>query len=158
MERIEAIKSIIKDLTDEILITSAGMISREVFSVNDRPKTFYVQGSMGATLGIGIGIALNKPNEEIVVIAGDGEVLMNVDTLILLKKLQKEDKIKNLCLFILDNNKYQSTGGQPTISNAIDFRCICGCFVVFCSDSKIKVPRINISHVEIKERFMNAIG
>jgi thiamine pyrophosphate-dependent acetolactate synthase large subunit-like protein len=123
----------------------------------DRPKNFYVQGSMGAALGVAMGIALNKPNEEIVAIIGDGEALMNMDNLILLKKLQKEEKIKNITLFILDNNKYQSTGGQKTVSDSIDFRYICDCFTVFCGESKVTVPRIDIPHEQICKRFMNAI-
>lgn len=157
MKRIDAIKNIMNEITDEIVITSAGRISREVFNVKDRPLNFYVMGSMGATLGVGIGVALSKPEKEVVVIAGDGDILMGLDTLVLLKKLQKEDKIKNLTLYILDNNQYQSTGGQKTISDAVDFRLLCDCMVIFCKDSEIDVPRISIEHEELKERFMNAI-
>jgi len=141
----------IKD--DEILLTSCGMISREVYEIKDRPKNFYNQGAMGSTLGIGIGVAINKPDMKVKVIIGDGEALMSMDTMVLLKKLD----LKNLELFILDNNKYDSTGGQSTISDAVDFRLLCYCKVIFCSDSKTKVPRIDIPHVKIKERFMNAI-
>ena len=60
-------------ITDEIVITSAGKISREVYHVKDCSKNFYVQGSMGASLAVGIGIALCKPNQKVIVIAGDGE-------------------------------------------------------------------------------------
>jgi thiamine pyrophosphate-dependent acetolactate synthase large subunit-like protein len=123
----------------------------------DRNKNFYVQGSMGAALPIGIGVALCRPKEKVIVIAGDGEILMGLSTLILLKKLQDKNKIDNLELYILDNNKYQSTGGQKTVSDAIDFRCLCYCKVIFVSDSSKEVPRINIPHYKIKRRFMNAI-
>jgi len=156
MKRLDAIKEIMNQINDEIVITSAGKISREVYFVKDRDKNFYVQGSMGASLGIGIGIALNT-NKKVVVIAGDGEILMSLGSLVLLEKLLKNKKIK-LDLYILDNNQYQSTGGQKTISNVIDFRCICGyCKVIFCGNSEKEVPRIDIPHKEIKRRFMNAI-
>ncbi len=176
MRRINAIRNIMDTITDEIVISSCGKISRELYYVKDRPKNFYVQGSMGSTLPIGIGVSLAKPNKKVVVIIGDGEALMGLDTLVLLKKLQKRHKneyvpfgdlqaanniiIKNrfnLDLYILDNGKYASTGGQKTISNFVDFRLLCDCKVIFCGDSKIKVPRIDITHKEIKERFMNAI-
>jgi phosphonopyruvate decarboxylase len=158
MQRIDAIKNIINTVEDEdIIISSCGRISREVFFVKDRPRNFYVQGSMGATVPIAIGLALSKPELDIIAIVGDGEVLMSLGTLVLLNALQKEKKIKNLLLFILDNNKYQSTGGQKTVSDAVNFKLLCDCNVIFVKDSEVDVPRIKISHVEIKERFMNAI-
>lgn len=157
MRRIDAIREIMAQVNDEIVVSSAGMISREVFYVKDRPLNFYIQGSMGATLGVAIGLALSLPNKKIIAIIGDGEALMNLGSLVLLNKLQKEKKVKNLKLFILDNNQYQSTGGQKTCSDAVEFRLLCTCFVVFVDDSNIKVPRINIPHAEIKRRFVDAI-
>jgi len=157
MKRIDAIKELMNSITDELVVTSAGKISREVFYIKDRPENFYVQGSMGATVGIGIGVAVIKPNKKVVVIAGDGDVLINLDNLVLLNKLQKDGLIKNLTLYILDNNQFQSTGGQKTCSDAVDFRLLCDCFVIFCDDKGIDVPRISISHNKIRERFMNAI-
>jgi len=157
MERIKAIEYIMKNIEDDVVISSCGKISREVFYIKDRPLNFYVQGSMGATVPIAIGLALSRPDKDIVAIVGDGEVLMSLGTLVLLNKLQKEGKIKNLLLFILDNNCYQSTGGQKTVSDAVDFRLLCDCKVIFCEESKKEVPRITISHKEIKERFMRAL-
>jgi len=153
MERNEAIKCIMDSVTDDIVVSSCGMISREVFAVKDRPRNFYVQGSMGATLPIAIGLALSKPNQKVVAIVGDGETLMNLGTLVLMKKLD----LKNLELFILDNNQYETTGGQQTCSDSIDFRTLCYCKVIYCSKSKEKAPRISISHGEIRRRFMEAI-
>jgi sulfopyruvate decarboxylase subunit beta len=183
MIRLQAIESIMKEITNEIVVTSAGKISREVFNTKDRPLNFYNQGAMGATIGIGIGLALSKPNKKVVVIAGDGDVLINLDNLVLLNKLQElyvakgldmampfiregnEQKANNIItenkfnldLYILDNNQYQSTGGQKTCSDAVDFRLLCDCKVIFCKVGDVEVPRISISHEEIKERFMNAI-
>jgi len=153
MKRIEAIENIMDSVTDDIVVTSCGMISREVFAVKDRPRNFYVQGSMGATLPIAIGLALSKPTKNVIAIVGDGETLMNLGTLVLMKKLD----LDNLELFILDNKQYETTGGQPTCSDAIDFRILCYCKVIFCGDSEKKVPRISIPHEEITRRFMRAI-
>jgi thiamine pyrophosphate-dependent acetolactate synthase large subunit-like protein len=156
MRRIDAIKNIMDIVNDEIVVTSCGKISREVFYVKDRPRNFYVQGSMGMSLPLAMGVSLCKPDEKVVVIAGDGEILMELGSLVLLKKLQQEKKV-NLDLYILDNNQYESTGGQHTVSDMVDFRYLCDCFVIFCKASEVDVPRINISHEKIRERFMNAI-
>ena len=128
MERINAIKSIMETITEkDIIVSSCGKISREVFYIKDRPRNFYVMGSMGCALSVGIGVSLAQPNKKVVVIIGDGEALMGLDTLVLLKKLQRRHKnvdipfrdlqsanniiIKNrfnLDLYILDNHKYIS--------------------------------------------------
>lgn len=157
MKRIDAIKNIIDYVNDEgIIVSSCGGISREVFFLKDRPLNFYVMGSMSASLGIGIGVALNT-KRKVIVIVGDGEVLMSLGTLVLLNNLQQRYELENLKLFILDNNCYQSTGTQPTVSHSIDFRLLCDCKVIFCKDSETDVPRITIPHNEIRERFMNAV-
>jgi thiamine pyrophosphate-dependent acetolactate synthase large subunit-like protein len=154
MKRIDAIGKIFSEITDELVVCSCGMISREAYMVNDRSKNFYVMGSMGASLGIGIGLALTRPEMKVIVIAGDGEVLMSLGTLVLMNKL----KLRNLKLFILDNNCYSSTGGQKTCSDAVDFSKIAKCNVIKVESGKGDAPRIDISHEEITKRFYNAIN
>lgn len=155
MKRIEAIRQIMNEVDDELVITSTGMISREACAVRDRPENFYVMGSLGASLGIGIGLALNT-NRKVLVIAGDGDVLISLGTLVLMNKL----KLSNLKLFILDNNCYQATGGQKTCSDAVDFTqiCKCNCKVVKVEATSDKVARIDIPHKEILGRFHNAVN
>lgn len=148
MKRIDAIAGIMGQVKGELVVTSAGMISREVYSVRDRAENFYVEGSMGAALGIGIGIALNT-NKNVHVIAGDGEVLMSLGTLVLMNKL----RLPNLKLTVIDNNCYQTTGGQKTCSDAVNFRDICDCVVVQVEAIASQVPRIDIPHDKIARRF-----
>jgi len=155
MKRIDAIREIMENKVKDgdLVIASSGMISREVYAVKDRPENFYVMGSMGSSLAIGIGLALNT-DRKVVVIAGDGEILMSLGTLVLMNKLG----LANLALFILDNNCYQSTGGQKTCSDAARFHDICDCFVVSVECEGSDVPRIPIPHKEIARRFYNAIN
>lgn len=154
MKRIEAIRKIMHDVIDELVIASCGMISREVYFVRDRPENFYVMGSMGASVGIGIGLALNI-ERRVLVIAGDGEVLMNLGTLVLMNKL----KLPNLSVYVLDNNIYQTTGGQKTCSDAVDFTQFFGCRIFkIDQESNFKAPRVGISHKRIAQRFYNAIN
>jgi len=152
MKRIDAIREIMDEVTDEFVITSTGMISREVFMVKDRERNFYVTGSMGASLGIGIGIAANV-KKDVLVIAGDGDILMSLGTVVLMQKL----KLPNLKLVILDNNSYASTGGQQTCSDGIDLDSLYNCVVYRLSNEKGTAPRITLTHNEIMRRFKNAI-
>jgi len=155
MKRFDAVKGFMDTITTELVVSSAGMISREVYAIRDRRENFYVQGSMGATLGIGIGIALNT-TRDVVVLSGDGDILMGLGTLVLMSKL----KLPNLELVIVDNNSYQTTGGQKTCSDAVDFTSICDHKVKVIKiddNSGSNIGRIDIPHREITGRFRNAV-
>lgn len=155
LKRIEAIQDIMKNVTKELVLSSCGLISRELYNTKDRPENFYVMGSMGATLGIAIGLALNT-NKEVIAIVGDGEILMSLGTLVLMNKL----RLPNLKLYILDNNCYETTGGQKTISDAVDFEMICpfNCKVIKVETGGTVVPRIPITHKELTKRFYDAVN
>lgn len=153
MKRIDAVKQIMQSIKTEFIISSCGMISREVYAVKDRPENFYVMGAMGSTLGIGIGLALNT-DRKVVVIVGDGEILMSLGTLVLMNKL----KLPNLRLVILDNGCYQSAGGQKTCSDAVNFSNMCDCEVMKVDPESEEVPRIPLPHEEIARRFYHAIN
>ena len=79
----KAIEEIMSKVTDECVITSVGFISREVYGYKDRPRNFYVQSAMGSNLGIGLGLAYQRPDLKVIVISGDGAVLMSMGTTIL---------------------------------------------------------------------------
>ena len=149
----EAIKTIMDAITDELVITSTGTISREVFDCRDRPENFYVMGSLGSALGIGLGLALNT-EKRVVVIAGDGDILISLGTLVLMKWL----KLPNLKLYIIDNNIYASTGCQPTCSESVNFSTLADCEVIKVKPIKTYPPRINLSPKEISERFYEAVN
>jgi len=154
MRRIDAIKNIMKDIKDELVVSSTGMISREVYAVKDRPENFYMLGSMGCALGIGLGIAINS-NFEVVVISGDAAALMSLGTMVLHKKLNPP----NLRHYILDNNCSSSTGGQATCSGAVDFEKLAPNTIVIKVDrEKGASARILLSPQQIAERFKNAIS
>ena len=153
MKRIDAIKNIMKGVRDEVIITSAGMVSREVYAVRDRKRNFYMQGSMGCASGDGLGIAINSKHT-VIVISGDADVLMSLGTLVLHKKLNP----KNLVHYILDNNCSSSTGCQPTCSDVIDFEKLApNTTVIKVIKEKGDTPRIPLPPKQIMKRFRNAI-
>lgn len=154
MKRIDAIREIMKNVGDEIIITSTGMISRELYAVCDRPKNFYMMGSMGCALGIGLGIAINSKHK-VIVISGDAAALMSLGTLALHKKLNPQ----NLRHYILDNGCHSTTGGQPTCSDVIDFSQLApNTVVIEVSGEKGDAERIPLLPKQIKTRFKNAIS
>jgi sulfopyruvate decarboxylase subunit beta len=115
MERIDAIKRITEQLNDELVICNIGFPSRELYAVKDSPTHFYMLGSMGMASSIGLGLALAQ-NRRVVVLDGDGSVLMNLGSLVTIKSQKPE----NLILVVLDNQCYGSTGSQCTYTKTVD--------------------------------------
>jgi sulfopyruvate decarboxylase subunit beta len=102
-------------LTDQPVIVCNGFASREAFKIADRPTHFYMIGSMGVAPAIGLGVALAKPEKKVVILDGDGNVLMGLGTLATVGAL----KPKNFIHVVFDNEVYGSTGNQPTISRLV---------------------------------------
>lgn len=113
MNRLEAIGLVIDNLSgDELIIHANGAISRESFLCRDRRENFYLLGSMGLASSVALGVALNRPGQRVIVLDGDGNILMGLGNLALIGAL----KPKNLIHLVLDNQAYGTTGNQPTIS------------------------------------------
>jgi len=113
--RAQAMAAILELLGDQPVIICNGFPSREAFKIADRPTHFYMIGSMGVAAAIGLGVALSKPDKQVVVFDGDGNVLMGMGTLATVGFL----KPKNFVHVVFDNEVYGSTGNQPTISNVV---------------------------------------
>jgi len=121
MMRHEALKHILTPLSDgDLALFTTGMISREAFNIRDRAENFYMIGSMGLLNALGLGLALQSPVWRIWVIEGDGSALMSLGTLPLIATLRAH----NLIHVVLDNEVYESTGGQPTISSEVDLAAL----------------------------------
>ena len=178
MARYEAIQDIMNQIDDEIVVCNIGFPSRELYEIDDRNKNFYMIGSMGLASSIGLGLALSKPDEDIVVIDGDGSLLMNMGSLVTIFATNPS----NLTWIVIDNGAYGSTGNQDTYAqlidlvdiaksvgfkNSYDFKDIDlkeiinsndASFIVYNTEAgNSKAPIIDLSPIEIKERFMKAI-
>ncbi len=117
MTRTEVIKTITSFLSEsDVALFTTGMISREAFSIGDRAGNFYMLGSMGLLSAFALGVALTEPRRRVVIVEGDGSALMSLGNLPLIGFL----KPKNLFHIVIDNEAYESTGGQPTVTNLID--------------------------------------
>ena len=110
MKRSDIIKEVSK--CDGLIVCNIGYPSRELYSINDQPENFYMLGSMGLASSIGLGLAMSQ-EEKVYVIDGDGSILMNLGTLATIAN----NKADNLCLVIVDNGSYGSTGNQKTYTS-----------------------------------------
>jgi len=116
LSRQRAITEIIKALDDNcVVVTTTGKITREYYFCEGKPeKNFYMVGSMGCASAIGMGLAMEaEKDKRIVVIDGDGAVLMKMGNLATIGNLRP----KNLLHIVVDNQSHESTGGQKTSSS-----------------------------------------
>ena len=115
MKGTEAFEEIIPLLTDEIAIHANGYICRESFNIKDRENNFYMIGSMGLASSIGLGVAVSRPDQKTIIIDGDGNVLMSMGTLAMIAAAAP----KNLIHIVIDNETYESTGRQRSLSKSV---------------------------------------
>jgi thiamine pyrophosphate-dependent acetolactate synthase large subunit-like protein len=121
MNKLEAVGALVGELTPEDLVVCCnGMIGRELYTVGDRPGSFYMIGSMGLGLSIALGLALSRPRRRVVALDGDGNVLMGMNAL----ASTGAERPANLYHVVLDNQAHASTGGQRTISGEVRLEAV----------------------------------
>jgi sulfopyruvate decarboxylase subunit beta len=110
MERIHCLEAIYDELTDCAVVTIMGAVAVELYSLGHRPNFFYLEHAMGLASSMGLGIALSQPERKVVVLDGDGSVLMNLGGLTTLARYAPG----NLTQIVFDNQSLLSVGGFPT--------------------------------------------
>ena len=140
MIRKEAVSIIGNYVGNNPVISANGFMSRDLFELNDKESNFYMIGSMGLASSIGLGIALKNPKKQIFIFDGDGNILMNLGSLVTIGSL----KPKNLIHIVFDNNSHESTGGQPTSTSQINLEKIAKAtnYKIFVVKSKTKLHSI----------------
>src|SRR5947199_8183886 len=110
MTRLEATKVIVECDADAVIVASLGHPAYDLFAAGDRPRNFYTWGSMGLASSIGLGVAMARPEIDVIVLDGDGSLLMNLGSLATIGVVQPA----NLIVIVMDNEEYGTTGGQKT--------------------------------------------
>ncbi len=110
MKRIEALEAIYSDLEECVVVTIMGAVSAELQSLGHRPNFFYLLHAMGLASSMGLGIALSRPELKVVVLDGDGSILMNLGGLTTMARYRPP----NLIHVVFDNESLLSVGGFPT--------------------------------------------
>jgi phosphonopyruvate decarboxylase len=118
MTRLQAIETVMSYAGDnDLVLSTTGFTSRELFNRFDRAGNFYVIGSMGCASTIGLGIACYYTAGKVIVLDGDGAALMRLQALATIGHYRP----CGLLHIVLDNGCYDSTGGQATISRTVRF-------------------------------------
>ena len=110
LKRRAAVKQLLADRGDMLVVAGLGAPAWDITSIGDHPNNFPLWGAMGGAVMIGLGIALAQPKRRVMVITGDGEMLMGLGSLATVAVQQP----KNLAIVVLDNERYGETGQQLT--------------------------------------------
>jgi thiamine pyrophosphate-dependent acetolactate synthase large subunit-like protein len=114
LDRRQVVSSLLAERKDAIVIGGLGASTYDIAAAGDHDRNFYLWGAMGGAVMIGLGLALAQPELPVVVITGDGEMLMGLGSLATVG-LQKPG---NLTIAVLDNEAYGETGGQASHTSA----------------------------------------
>jgi sulfopyruvate decarboxylase subunit beta len=113
MLRVDALEAIYPELKDRIVVTIMGAVAAELYTLGHRHTFFYLEHAMGLASSMGLGIALAMPEQQVVVLDGDGSLLMNLGTLSTMARY----KPGNLLHLVFDNESLLSVGGFPTATS-----------------------------------------
>jgi sulfopyruvate decarboxylase subunit beta len=122
MERARCLEMIYPELEDKLVVTIMGASAQELYNLGHRENFFYLQHAMGLASSIGLGLAMHLPAERVIVLDGDGSVLMNLGTFATLARYRPG----NLIHIVFDNGSLLSTGGfdSHTTSGITDIAAI----------------------------------
>ncbi len=110
LDRREAVAALLAGRRDLLVATGLGSASYDVAARGDRAENFYLWGAMGGAAMVGLGLALARPERRVVVVTGDGEMLMGLGALATIAVAG----VRNLAIVVLDNRSYGETGAQPS--------------------------------------------
>lgn len=144
--------------SSSVVIATTGYTGRELYALGDRANQLYLVGSMGCASSLGLGLALARPDLSVVIVDGDGAALMRMGNLAVIGAYGGD----NLYHIVLDNEAYESTGAQRTVSAGVEFALVaqaCGYGLAVAGDrlgvidelfaaSAARGPRL--AHVKIR--------
>jgi len=110
LHRFEATKIILEHAGNRPIVSNLGPTTDELWHAGHRDRNFYTWGSMGLASSIGLGLAVARPDRRVIVLDGDGSLLMNLGSLATIATVAP----RNLLVIVWDNGSYALTGGQAT--------------------------------------------
>jgi thiamine pyrophosphate-dependent acetolactate synthase large subunit-like protein len=110
LDRRAVVAELLRDPGDLLVVTGLGSTSYDAGAAGDRPLNFYLWGAMGGAAMIGLGLALAQPRRRVLVITGDGEMLMGMGSLATIAARRPP----NLAVAVMDNGRFGETGQQPS--------------------------------------------
>lgn len=114
LDRRAAMHVLLDGRGDLLLVTGLGSTTYDAAAVGDDDRNFYLWGAMGAAAMVGLGLAIARPDRRVLVVTGDGEMLMGLGTLATVGVQHPP----NLAIVVFDNGRYAETGMQPSHTDA----------------------------------------
>jgi thiamine pyrophosphate-dependent acetolactate synthase large subunit-like protein len=114
IERRAAMRTLLAGRGDLLLVTGLGSTTWDAASVGDDDRNFYLWGAMGAAAMVGLGLAIARPERRVLVVTGDGEMLMGLGAIATIGV----ERPPNLALVVFDNGRYGETGMQESHTEA----------------------------------------
>ena len=126
LDRRQVVATLLKDRQDLVVVSGLGSATYDVSAAGDHDRNFCLWGAMGGAAMIGLGVAIAKPEIPVLVVTGDGEMLMGMGSFSTMA-LQNPP---NLTIVVLNNSLFGETGGQPThtarVTNLAQVAKACG--------------------------------
>lgn len=110
LHRRDVVGALLQDRGGLLVVAGLGSSAWDCTAAGDSPRTFPMWGAMGTAAMVGLGLALAQPERRVLVVTGDGEMLMGLGSLATIGA----HKPANLCLVVIDNERYGETGMQAT--------------------------------------------
>ncbi len=162
MSREEIIEHIVKFADKDIIVSTTGKASRELFEIREARSEghghdFLTVGSMGHSSSIALAIANEKPNKKVWIIDGDGAVLMHMGSMATLGAASPE----NVVHIVINNSAHETVGGMPTVAGGLDFvkiaegcgyknACSTDSFEALDSALQLAKTKSSLSFIEVK--------
>lgn len=180
-DQYECTEIVVETTPEAAIVANLGVASYTLLDVDDRDLNFYMNGAMGVTTPTAFGLALTT-DRDVTVLEGDGSLLMSLGSLATVGKHDPE----NFTIVVWDNNTYQTTGGQTTLSDQVDLAAVAencgidawevssnedfasayeeaveneGSSLIVChvEPDKPDHPRLDYAHSVVKYRFREAL-
>tara|TARA_B100000427_G_scaffold328529_1_gene341847 strand:+ start:2713 stop:3837 length:1125 start_codon:yes stop_codon:yes gene_type:complete len=152
LKREEALNCILDLCKSDLIVSTTGKTSREIFELRnnrkEKQRDFLMVGSMGHTSSTALGLALSKPDKRVICLDGDGSMLMHLGSLPIIGQI----KPKNLIHILLNNAAHESVGGQPTVADQINFLELSKSSNYSSYYKASNIEEINSSWQEIKDK------
>jgi thiamine pyrophosphate-dependent acetolactate synthase large subunit-like protein len=110
LQRRDVVARILRDRGETLVVTGLGSTTWDAAACGDHPNNFYLWGGMGGAAVMGLGVALAQPDRRVLVITGDGEMLLGIGALATIAVAAPA----NLAICVIDNERYGETGMQET--------------------------------------------
>jgi phosphonopyruvate decarboxylase len=155
MKREEIIRQIVSVTGDDPIVSTTGKASRELFEIREQngqghKYDFLTVGSMGHSSSIALGIAMNKPNQKVWCLDGDGAALMHMGSMAVIGSSHQ----KNMVHVIINNGAHETVGGMPTVASKIDLCKIakgCGYDNVMCASNVEELYKVLTNAKKLNE-------